>query len=152
MAAFWLPVGSTASASSASPPRPIGKRSDGTGSVMAPTAVATEAATDVAFDAAAAISSVGMMRVMNARTAKSAGCAPATIAKRSLSPVHSDRSTALAINLSCASESFASAAATDNDVGNEVGMTRIVLAARISSLLTLTCACVRSPSLGARCW
>src|SRR5262245_18067506 len=42
MAAFWLPVRSMASASSASPPRPIGMRSDGTGTGTTVTAVATE--------------------------------------------------------------------------------------------------------------
>jgi hypothetical protein len=62
--------------------------------------------------------------------------------------VHRDRSTALAINLSCASESFASATTADN----EVGMMRTVLAAKTPSLLTLSCACVRSPLLGVRCW
>src|SRR5262245_11992902 len=113
-------------------------RSDGTGTGTAVVAVATEPATHVAFDAAAAISSVGMMRVMNAWTVKSAAWAEGTIWKRSLRPVHRDLSTALAINLSCASESFASATATDNDVG----MMRTVLASKITSLLTLTFACV----------
>src|SRR5262245_66442747 len=116
-------------------------RSDGIGTGTTVTAVATEVATHATFDAAAAVSSVGMMRVMNAWTVKSAAWLGGTIWKRSLRPVHSDRSTALAINLSWVSESFVSAIAADN----EVGMTRTVLASKILSLSTLTCACVRTP-------
>jgi hypothetical protein len=79
MAAFWWPTGSTASASSASPPNPIGMRKCGTGSGTAAAAVATEVAIEVTFETPAAVSSVGTIRVMNACTVKSAGWAAETI-------------------------------------------------------------------------
>ena len=50
-------------------------RNDGMAAVTTPVALTTVIPTDVTDDAAAAISSVGMMRVMNARTVKSAGWA-----------------------------------------------------------------------------
>ena len=51
------------------------KRSEGIGAVTTPVTLTTVIPTDVTDDAAAAISSVGMMRAMNARTVKSAGWA-----------------------------------------------------------------------------
>ena len=58
--------------------------------------------------------------------------------------MHRDRSTALAISRTCASEMPASDTAADE---NAVGVIRTVLADRISSLFTLTFAFVSSPSL-----
>jgi hypothetical protein len=96
------------------------------------------------FDVAAAISSVGTMLAMETCTVRSAICGGNTIRKRSLSPMQTERSTALATSFRSVTDSLAVAAAAENVVGTM----RTILAASTAPLSTLTRALVKRPSSG----
>ncbi len=84
------------------------------------------------------------MLAIDTCTVRSAVCGGKTIWKRSLSPMQTERSTALATSFRSLSESLAGGAAAEKVVGTM----RTVLAARIASLSTLTRAFVSMPSSG----
>ncbi len=142
MAAFWLPLRSRASASTARLPSPIGSRGTGIGTPGA----TIDGTTLATLETPAAVASVGATWMITARTLKSAVSVGATTRKRSLSARHMALLTAFLIRLRCSSENGTRAAAAVSAVGS----IRRVFAARTSALLTRTCDLVRSPSDGVR--